>query len=228
MSIKPVKNSELIVSNFKQLRYLPSEIWLNCFMHLESAQDVLSLSLTHRDIYQLRQNPILWKALLQKHFPYSHGSYLTEFSEFEIFKNLSVIKQNLMTGKFKINEFHVDASRKCDIPCSYRTFHVHNNYLFRSHYNIVRIFNLETGKDLKAIDCKQGFITAIFMVDDEFFTGCQNGVLKRWDFKSGNELESVHCIQDSITSISVQGDLIFVASQRREFEFYSVMRCSQI
>ncbi len=91
-----------------------------------------------------------------------------------------------------------------------------------SKANIIRIYELKTGKYLKELKGHANSITTIITTDNKIISGDLDGIIKIWDIVSGKCLQTLIGHQNAIISLNIYKDCLVSQSQNEAVIFWDL------
>ena len=199
-------NSMLISSPFVEKSH-SKDIFRCICSHLDP-QVLVQLASTSRYLYtQILSDSLLWKSLLQRHFPGPYVDFqLKTKGPLDLYKHLTNVQHNMKAGKYRLQT--LDDHR--DMVNS--TLVDGDKLISASYDGTIKIWDLSSGKVLQTLEGHQRSVNSILVFGGKLISASHDGSIKIWDLSSGKVLQTLDDHRAMVTSILVFGGKLISAS----------------
>ena len=193
---RPVTNTPSSVSDF-----VPIDIFRLIASFFDNPKDVIHLgSINLHLLTHLLPSDILWDSLLDRHFPDSYAKlklHNNSLDSLALYKGLTNIVHNMKAGKYRLQTL---SGHQGAIEC---VKIVDDKIISGSRDNTLKIWDLQTGKELQTLTGHTDAIFTVTVCDGKIISGSENGTLKIWDLQTGKELQTLTGHNRSIYTVTV-------------------------
>jgi len=205
---------------------LPGDTLNIIFLKLNAKKDYRMFSLVNKDFYQSTLNPVLWRPLLQRHFPYSYIESQSGLSERPLFHHLRRIKANIKNRSYldklmKVGDAY--SEQEIDRLRVQNALHIHEGVLFHVGFgssDFLRFegttvdmhrfkveFNMESADSSFRMDTSD--VISAYVQGEHFYWGTKTGEVLIWRHKDAKLLKTVRCGSGYINAILASSNYLF-------------------
>lgn len=205
---------------------LPADILNIIFLKLNAEKDYRMFSLVNKAFYQSTLNPVLWRPLLQKHFPHSYIESQSGLSGRPLFHHLARIKANIKNRSYldkliKVGDAFSD--REIDRMRAQNALHIHEGVLFHVGFGspgflgfegtTVDMHRFNVGLNVESTDSSFRLDTtdviSAYVQGKHFYWGTKTGEILIWRYKDAKLLKTVRCGSGYINAILASSNYLF-------------------
>jgi WD40 repeat protein len=209
-------NSMLISSPFVEKSH-SKDIFRCICSHLDP-QVLVQLASTSRYLYtQILSDSLLWKSLLQRHFPGPYVDFqLKTKGPLDLYKHLTNVQHNMKAGKYRLQtlEGHLGWVNSTLVDG--------DKLISASSDCTIKIWDLSSGKVLQTLEGHQGWVNSILVFGGKLISASDDRTIKIWDLSSGKVLQTLDDHRDMVTSILVDRDKLISASGDRTIKIWDL------
>jgi WD40 repeat protein len=103
-----------------------------------------------------------------------------------------------------------------------RSVFVKDNLIISCSYQIIKIWNIDSGKCLKTLKGHTSYVNSVFVKDNLIISGSDDGTIRIWDINSGSCLKSLECQTYYGWSLFVQNNLIISGSDDKTIKIIPI------
>ncbi|MGC1878122.1 MAG: F-box/WD40 repeat-containing protein, partial [Rhabdochlamydiaceae bacterium] len=185
--------------------------------HLDP-QVLVQLASTSRYLYtQILSDSLLWKSLLQRHFPGPYVDFqLKTKGPLDLYKHLTNVQHNMKAGKYRLQtlEGHQHSVNSILV--------FGDKLISASSDRTIKIWDLSSGKVLQTLEGHQRWVNSILVDRDKLISASSDCTIKIWDLSSGKVLQTLDDHRDMVNSILVDGDKLISASGDRTIKIWDL------
>jgi WD40 repeat protein len=201
-------NSVLISSPFVEKSH-SKDVFRYICSHLDP-QVLVQLASASRYLYtQIFSDSLLWKSLLQRHFPgpYVDSQLNTKAKgSLDLYKHLTNVQHNMKAGIYRLQTLEGHQGSVSSILVD------GGKLISTSADRTIKIWDLSSGKVLQTLEGHQGSVSSILVDRDKLISTSADRTIKIWDLSSGKVLQTLEGHQGSVHSILVDGGKLISAS----------------